>query len=148
MRRRIEPVPQDFDQAFTQGRRLKHAAVEEDRLRSVCWGGVPVPLMPVEKGGEMARNRGIGDVRQTHFLNAAAGAFCGEIRREGIREEAFDHEVFNLLACENSGKGAAEKATEILECARSSLSLHVCAKEELYMGFLDELLGGGQRQNR
>jgi hypothetical protein len=31
---------------------------------------------------------------------------------------------------------------------QSSLSIinHVCAKEELYMGILDELLGGGQRR--
>jgi hypothetical protein len=36
-----------------------------------------------------------------------------------------------------------------LEYAQSSLSCiinHACAKEELYMGILDQLLGGGQRQ--
>jgi len=34
----------------------------------------------------------------------------------------------------------------LVQSSLSCIINHVCAKEEFYMGILDELLGGGQRQ--
>ena len=107
MSRRVVPVPHHRDEALTQRIGLEDPAVEQDRLRRLV-DVIRGRGMFSQECSEVAGNTRVADVREAHFVQAAASAAAGLGVTRDAREEAVEEQLTHLGGRKRSVLRAAD----------------------------------------